>query len=70
IATIGTFIGAGGLGDIILRGTNASDGTVIILAGVIPTALMAVIADWFLGLLERKLAPGKKRNGLISIGHE
>lgn len=63
IATIGTFIGAGGLGDIILRGTNATDGTAIILAGAIPTALMAVIADMVMGYLERKLSPNKKRKG-------
>ncbi|WP_077212183.1 ABC transporter permease [Bacillus dakarensis] len=61
IATIGTFIGAGGLGDIILRGTNATDGTAIILAGAIPTALMAVIADIVMGYLEKKLSPNKKR---------
>jgi osmoprotectant transport system permease protein len=61
IATIGTFIGAGGLGDIILRGTNATDGTAIILAGAIPTALMAVIADLGMGWVERKLSPNKTR---------
>ncbi|MBM4763565.1 ABC transporter permease [Bacillus sp. B15-48] len=61
IATIGTFIGAGGLGDIIIRGTNATDGTAIILAGAIPTALMAVIADLVMGWFERKLSPYNKR---------
>ncbi|MCM3570297.1 ABC transporter permease [Neobacillus mesonae] len=65
IATIGTFIGAGGLGDIILRGTNVTDGTAIILAGAIPTALMAVIADFVMGWLERKLSPNKKRKGAL-----
>lgn len=63
VATIGTFIGAGGLGDIILRGTNASEGTTIILAGAIPTALMAILADAVMGWLERKLAPGMKNRG-------
>ncbi|MGP9041768.1 ABC transporter permease [Cytobacillus kochii] len=61
IATIGTFIGAGGLGDIIMRGTNAQDGTAIILAGAIPTAFMAVIADVLMGWLERSLMPVKKK---------
>ncbi|NQD67198.1 ABC transporter permease [Bacillus haikouensis] len=61
IATIGTFIGAGGLGDIILRGTNATDGTAIILAGAIPTALMAIIADVVMAWLERKLSPVRKK---------
>ncbi|WP_085524196.1 ABC transporter permease [Tuberibacillus sp. Marseille-P3662] len=59
IATIGTFIGAGGLGSIIVRGTNATNGAAIILAGAIPTALMAVIADIVLGWIERVLSPTK-----------
>ncbi|WP_071394735.1 ABC transporter permease [Bacillus tuaregi] len=59
VSTIGTFIGAGGLGDIIIRGTNVSDGTAIILAGAIPTALMAVIADITMGWVERRLSPIK-----------
>nr|WP_092091546.1 ABC transporter permease [Pisciglobus halotolerans] len=57
IAAIGTFIGAGGLGDIITRGVNATDGGAIILAGAIPTALMAVISDIILGWIEKKLDP-------------
>ncbi|MGY0694484.1 ABC transporter permease [Virgibacillus sp. FSP13] len=59
IAAIGAFVGAGGLGAIILRGTNATDGTAIILAGAIPTALMAIIADLVMGWIERKLHPVK-----------
>lgn len=55
IATIGAFIGAGGLGDIIIRGTNATDGGAIILAGAIPTAVMAVFVDILLGWLQNKL---------------
>ncbi|MDV4543248.1 ABC transporter permease, partial [Enterococcus faecium] len=57
ITAIGAFVGAGGLGDIIIRGTNATDGTSIILAGALPTALMAIITDWLLGILERRLDP-------------
>lgn len=57
IAAIGAFIGAGGLGDIIIRGTNATDGSAIILAGAIPTALMAVFADIVMGWLEKLLSP-------------
>lgn len=60
IATIGTFIGAGGLGDIVVRGTNATDGTAIILAGAIPTAVMAILADLVMGWFERTLSPAKK----------
>lgn len=60
IAAIGAFIGAGGLGAIIVRGTNATDGTAIILAGAIPAALMAVAADLIMGKIERSLSPSKK----------
>ncbi|MBU8790235.1 ABC transporter permease [Oceanobacillus caeni] len=59
IVAIGAFVGAGGLGAVILTGTNASDGTAIILAGAIPTALMAIIADLIMVWIERKLQPIK-----------
>ncbi|WP_425504040.1 ABC transporter permease [Salicibibacter cibarius] len=59
IVAIGAFFGAGGLGDIIIRGTNVTDGTAIILAGAIPTALMAIIADLIMGTLEKLLNPVK-----------
>lgn len=57
VTTIGTFIGAGGLGDIISRGINVTDGSAIIWAGALPTALMAVISDIVLNKLEKKLQP-------------
>lgn len=60
ITAIGAFVGAGGLGDIIIRGTNATDGTSIILAGALPTALMAIITDWLLGIFERRLDPASR----------
>ncbi|MGG1242708.1 choline ABC transporter permease OpuBD [Bacillus cabrialesii] len=60
ITAIGTFVGAGGLGDMIVRGSNATNGTAIILAGAIPTAVMAVAADLLMAWLERALSPGKK----------
>lgn len=62
IATVGTFIGGGGLGSIIVRGTNVTEGTAIILAGAIPTALMAVLADFVMGWLERRLSPLKGKS--------
>ncbi|EAE0079192.1 ABC transporter permease [Listeria monocytogenes] len=61
VAAIGTFVGAGGLGDIIVRGTNATNGTAIILAGAIPTAVMAILADLLLGWVERTLNPVKNK---------
>lgn len=59
ITAIGSFVGAGGLGDIIIRGTNATNGAAIILAGALPTALMAIISDLVLGYLERKFVAHK-----------
>lgn len=56
ITAIGTFIGAGGLGDIIARGINVTEGGAIIWAGTIPTALMAVSVDYLLAKLEHKFA--------------
>lgn len=60
ITAIGSFVGAGGLGDIIIRGTNATNGTAIILVGALPTAFMAIFVDWILGFAERRLDPASK----------
>jgi osmoprotectant transport system permease protein len=57
LATIAAAIGAGGLGEFIFRGLAMVDNSVI-LAGAIPAALLALIADFCLGWLERKLSPG------------
>ena len=55
IVAIGSFIGAPTLGDIIIRGTNSTDGTTFILAGAIPIALIAIIIDIGLRYLEKRL---------------
>ncbi|WP_437184429.1 ABC transporter permease [Vagococcus intermedius] len=60
VTAIGSFVGAGGLGDIIIRGTNATDGTALILVGALPTALMAIMVDWLLGMVEKRLDPTAK----------
>lgn len=65
ITAIGTFIGAGGLGDIISRGINVADGGAIILAGAVPCAVMAIVADLGLGILERRLDPLAKNRGSV-----
>jgi len=54
VATIAAAIGAGGLGEFIFRGLAMVDNNVI-LAGAIPAALMALSADFLLGLLQRSL---------------
>jgi osmoprotectant transport system permease protein len=54
VATIAAAIGAGGLGTFIFRGV-AMVSDAVILAGAIPAALLAILADILLGLLERRL---------------
>jgi osmoprotectant transport system permease protein len=54
IATIAAAVGAGGLGELIFRGVASVDNR-LVLAGAIPAALLALIADAALGLLERRL---------------
>ncbi len=56
VATIAAAIGAGGLGMYIFRGV-AMVSNPVILAGAIPAALLAVLADVSLGWAERRLAP-------------
>ncbi len=52
IATIAAAVGAGGLGELIFRGVASVDNR-LVLAGAIPAALLALLADAGLGLLER-----------------
>lgn len=54
IATIAAAIGAGGLGELIFRGISVVNND-LILAGAIPAAIIALIADFAIGLLEGKL---------------
>lgn len=54
VATIAAAIGAGGLGEFIFRGLAMVDNRVI-LAGAIPAALLALIFDLGLSLVERAL---------------
>ena len=55
-ATIAAAIGGGGLGVFIFRGVASVD-TAQILAGAIPAAAIALLADGGLGWLERRLSP-------------
>ena len=59
VATIAAAIGAGGLGTFIFRGVAMVDNR-LILAGALPAAALALLADWLLGALERALAPGPR----------
>ncbi|EAA0304787.1 ABC transporter permease, partial [Listeria monocytogenes] len=40
----------------------ATDGASIILVGALPTAFMAIITDWVLGIIERRLDPASKHS--------
>lgn len=55
-ATIAAAIGGGGLGVFIFRGVASVD-TTQILAGAVPAALIALLADGGLGWVERMLSP-------------
>ncbi len=57
LATIAAAIGAGGLGEYIFRGL-AMVNNPLILAGAIPAALLALLADVSLGWAERRLRAG------------
>ncbi|MDM7951669.1 MAG: glycine betaine ABC transporter substrate-binding protein [Cyanobium sp. CZS 25K] len=65
VATIAAAIGAGGLGVFIFRGI-ATVNNGLILAGALPAAAIALIADAGLGLLEQRLSqrrPQGRRSG-------
>ncbi len=56
LATIAAAIGAGGLGEFIFRGL-AMVNNQLILAGAVPAAILALLADSSLAWLERRLRP-------------
>ncbi len=73
VATIAAAVGAGGLGVFIFRGIRQFDNN-LLLAGAVPAALLALTADFGLGLVEnhfsvnrsRKMATSSKRR--LAIG--
>jgi osmoprotectant transport system permease protein len=58
LATIAAAVGAGGLGEFIFRGVAVVDNQ-LILAGAVPAAVMALLADFVLGWIERRLTVKK-----------
>lgn len=56
VATLAAFIGAGGLGDLILRGIAMVD-TGIILAGAVPAAILAILFDLVLSWIDWLVTP-------------
>jgi len=66
-ATIAAAIGAGGLGEYIFRGVASVD-SVMILAGAIPAAALALAADIALTWLEQWFAPDRAKSGKLRVG--
>ena len=62
VTTIAAAVGAGGLGVYIFRGLRQYDNN-LLLAGALSAALLALAADFFLGLVERRFSFESKRSG-------
>lgn len=62
VAIIAAEVGAGGLGEYIFRGLRSNDNRML-LAGAVPSALMALIADLGFGLIENRFDPNAPRKG-------
>ncbi|MGH9872069.1 MAG: glycine betaine ABC transporter substrate-binding protein [Pyrinomonadaceae bacterium] len=60
VATIAAAVGAGGLGVFIFRGIRQFDNN-LLLAGAVPAALLALTADFVLGVIERSFASKEKK---------
>jgi osmoprotectant transport system permease protein len=56
LATLAAFIGGGGLGDLILQGLAMVD-VPVLLAGAVPVALLAMVAEVGLSRLQRWVVP-------------
>ncbi len=56
-ATLAAFIGAGGLGEPIVAGLALAD-TRMVLFGALPAAVLALVVDGVLALVERAVTPG------------
>ncbi|HEV2884023.1 MAG TPA: glycine betaine ABC transporter substrate-binding protein [Pyrinomonadaceae bacterium] len=71
VTTIAAAVGAGGLGVYIFRGLRQYDNN-LLLAGAVPAALMALLADFSLGLVEKRFSLTRKRtrksSALLLIG--
>jgi len=64
-ATIAALIGAGGLGDLIFSGIDSYD-TTLLLAGAIPTALLALVVGFVFGRIRRLVTPRGLRAEVVT----
>jgi osmoprotectant transport system permease protein len=62
VAIIAAEVSAGGLGEYIFRGLRMDDNR-LLLAGALPSALMALAADFGFSLIERRFDPDRQRSG-------
>lgn len=62
--TIASYIGAGGLGDLIFMGLNNYN-FYAILSGTIPVTVIALLLEWILGVLKNRLTPRTFRDDVI-----
>src|SRR6266850_2179833 len=60
VTTIAAAVGAGGLGVFIFRGIRQFDNN-LLLVGAVPAALLALIADFGLGILEDRFSVARQR---------
>src|SRR5205807_3536738 len=60
VAIIAAEVGAGGLGEYIFRGLRLNDNR-LLLAGAVPSALMALVADFGFGLIEKRFDTSVQR---------
>ena len=60
VAIIAAEVGAGGLGEYIFRGLRLNDNR-LLLAGAVPSALMALVADFGFGLIEKRFDTERAR---------
>ena len=68
VTTIAAAVGAGGLGVYSFRGLRQYDNN-LLLAGALSAALLALAADFFLGLVERRFSFDGKRRARGSVKH-
>jgi osmoprotectant transport system permease protein len=59
-ATLAAFIGAGGLGEPIVTGLALADSR-LILSGALPAAILALVVDGVLSMVERAVRPAHLR---------
>src|SRR6185369_11034817 len=69
VTTIAAAVGAGGLGVYIFRGLRQYDNN-LLLAGAVSAALLALAADFLLGLVEQRYSVDAKRNAQSSFGRK